>query len=100
MASFYGSRWRKLRAAFLTQNPLCEPCRQLGRVTEATVAHHAEGGHKGDFEKFWTLPLTAMCAPCHNRLGALEDAGRQLPGCDERGVPLGNPEWRKAYAQS
>lgn len=64
----YGYRWKKIRAAFLARQPLCEMCRQEGRYTDATEVHHvkplAEGG-TNDFEN-----LMALCKPCHSRITA------------------------------
>ena len=64
----YGSRWRKIRAAFLLANPLCELCRDNGRFVPAEMVHHkrklSEGGthEKGN--------LRALCQECHSRLHA------------------------------
>lgn len=44
----YGYQWRKFRARFLNNHPLCEQCRLNGRYTPATEIHHikplSEGG--------------------------------------------------------
>lgn len=46
-------------------------------VEAATVVHHAEGGHKGDVERFWDGPFESLCKPCHDRHGQLEDHGKK-----------------------
>lgn len=38
----YNAHWRRTRAAFLRDNPLCVHCLAAGRVTEATVADHLD----------------------------------------------------------
>ena len=43
----YGPRWRRARAAFLAQHPLCAACRAQGRVVPATVVDHVVP-HRGD----------------------------------------------------
>ena len=48
----YGPRWRRARAAFLAQHPLCAACWALGRVVPATVVDHRVP-HRGDPELFW-----------------------------------------------
>lgn len=38
---FYNTaRWRRLRAVFLVNNPLCADCMKEGRFVPAKVAHH------------------------------------------------------------
>ena len=48
----YGPRWRRARAAFLAQHPLCAACRAQGRVVPATVVDHVVP-HRGDQRLFW-----------------------------------------------
>jgi 5-methylcytosine-specific restriction protein A len=43
----YDARWRKLRAAFIAENPLCVFCQRDGRVTPAAVVDHIVA-HKGN----------------------------------------------------
>lgn len=33
-------QWQRLRAAYLAEHPLCEDCRQRGKVTAADDVHH------------------------------------------------------------
>ncbi|MDR1628545.1 MAG: HNH endonuclease [Oscillospiraceae bacterium] len=59
----YGSRWKKIRAAFLSANPICELCGQDGRLTPAVLVHHKKkltDGGTNDFEN-----LMALCIRCH-----------------------------------
>ncbi len=62
---FYGrNTWKKVRAKFMKEHPLCEDCRQKGLVTPATEIHHivpvAQGG-----ERFDEKNLVALCHRCH-----------------------------------
>jgi 5-methylcytosine-specific restriction protein A len=62
----YGRAWKKIRARFLLQHPLCEQCRQQNRLTPAQEVHHimslANGGtHDGN-------NLLALCKSCHSRI--------------------------------
>ena len=64
----YGRRWREVRAAFLSSNPLCAMCWNEDRLTAATTVHHkkrlADGGtHYRD-------NLMSLCSECHSRLHA------------------------------
>lgn len=73
--SRYNYKWRKIRAIFLSRNPLCEVCRQNGRFTTATEVHHikplADGG-TNDFKN-----LMALCKSCHSRITlTTENRGR------------------------
>ena len=61
----YGRAWKKLRARFLLQHPLCEQCKREGRLTPAEEVHHilslANGGTNGESN------LMALCKSCHSR---------------------------------
>ncbi|TIL64491.1 MAG: HNH endonuclease [Mesorhizobium sp.] len=81
-------QWRQLRAAYLALNPLCEICIQSETVTPATTVHHADGGHRGDVDRFWAGPFQALCSSCHSRHGKLEDHGRQAVRFDASGWPI------------
>jgi 5-methylcytosine-specific restriction protein A len=68
----YGRRWRKARAAFLAQHPLCAACRVQGRVVAATVVDHIVP-HRGDQKLFWDETNWApACKPCHDAKTARE----------------------------
>ena len=62
----YGYQWRKIRAAFLSRNPLCEMCKRQGIFTAATEVHHikplADGG-TNDFDN-----LMPLCKSCHSSI--------------------------------
>jgi len=64
----YGRSWAKIRAAFLSANPLCELCKQEGRLTPAVLVHHKRrltDGGTNDWQN-----LQALCQECHSRLHA------------------------------
>ena len=64
----YGTQWRKIRARYIADNPLCEMCKDDGRLTPADTVHHkrriADGG-TNESEN-----LQALCSSCHSRLHA------------------------------
>jgi 5-methylcytosine-specific restriction protein A len=64
----YGRSWARIRAAFLSANPLCERCKRDGRLTPAEMVHHkvrlTDGGTND-----WNN-LMALCTECHSRLHA------------------------------
>jgi len=69
---FYNSMpWRKLRAWFLQQHPLCAECQRSGRVAAAEQVDHviplAEGGAALD-----SANLQALCMSCHSAKTARE----------------------------
>lgn len=71
----YDARWRKARARYLRQHPLCRTCESEGRLTAATVVDHIEP-HRGDMEVFWKQSnWQPLCAPHHNAKTATEDGG-------------------------
>jgi len=64
---FYGSaRWKKLRAWYRAQNPLCEDCLKEGRITKTYLVDHIvsilDGGDPMAVEN-----LQSFCVSCHNR---------------------------------
>ena len=68
----YGPRWRRARAAFLAQHPLCAACRALGRVVPATVVDHTVP-HGGSAALFWDqAQWQGLCKRCHDRKTARE----------------------------
>ena len=67
---WYGAEWRRVRARYLQSNPLCESCKQQGRLTPATEVHHvvslaAGGSHAPE-------NLRALCRRCHSSITARE----------------------------
>ena len=63
-AKRYGHTWQKVRAAFLSANPLCDMCLTAGKCTPATVVHHrvplADGGNNDPAN------LQSLCQQCHS----------------------------------
>ena len=75
----YDSRWRKARALFLSQHPLCAACEGKGRITPAQVVDHVIP-HRGDKQLFWDRDnWQALCKPCHDAKTAREDGGFGRP---------------------
>lgn len=60
----YNSHWRKIRAAKLNVNPLCELCQQQGRVEVATDVHHLDGNP----ENMSDNNLQSLCHSCHSKI--------------------------------
>lgn len=86
--------WARLRAAKLAADPLCEPCKDAGRLTLANTVDHDVAISAGG-PAFPTLDeLTSMCGPCHGAKTARgPEAGavrseKPRKGCDADGNPL------------
>ena len=67
---FYQSTpWRKLRALKLEQEPMCEECLRVGRLTPAQMVDHIvpinKSGASLDIEN-----LQSLCNACHARKSA------------------------------
>lgn len=66
-------RWRCLRAACLSERPLCERCRREGRTMLATEVHHRTpvqwGRTAADKARLAYSPanLESLCHECHVR---------------------------------
>lgn len=82
------SQWRAIRRYQLSMQPLCEWCLELDEVTEATEVHHADGGHKGNIDRFFTGPFLSTCKPCHASRGQREDLGQKTIHFGPDGWPL------------
>jgi len=71
----YSTRWRRARADYLADNPLCVACRTEGRVRAAAAVDHI-APHRGDHVLFWRRSnWQALCASHHNAKTASEDGG-------------------------
>jgi 5-methylcytosine-specific restriction protein A len=60
------SKWRKLRAWWVQQSPLCVICESEGRTVACDVVDHKkpvkQGGDMYDLDN-----LQSLCHSCHNR---------------------------------
>jgi len=98
----YGHAWRQARAAFLRSHPLCELCRQAGRISAASIVDHVRPhrlGHaitSGDpaviaaaRRLFWdSRNWQSLCASCHSSAKQTAERSGLLPGADADGLPL------------
>lgn len=64
----YGYKWQKIRAVFLSQNPLCEMCKRDGEFNTATEVHHVKPLADGGSNSFDNL--MALCKSCHSKITA------------------------------
>lgn len=69
----YDSRWRRARKRFLSAHPLCEKCREQGKLVKADVVDHIIP-HRGDEKRFWDEGnWQALCKSCHDSKTMTED---------------------------
>ncbi len=65
----YNSRWRKIRALYVKNHPLCEICLDCGVLKPAEEVHHiiplSQGG------THFQNNLMSLCKSCHSRITAL-----------------------------
>ena len=66
-------RWRKLRAAYLMEHPLCEICKKDGVLTPAIDVHHRDSftnyeGLQLHEKAFDSDNFVALCKKCHATL--------------------------------
>lgn len=65
---FYNSvAWKRARATKLGHDPLCEICKQEGRVTPADMVHHIERITTGKRRLDLNF-LVSLCHEHHNRV--------------------------------
>lgn len=66
----YGAAWKRIRARYISEHPLCESCKREGHLTPAREVHHiiplAHGGTHDPGN------LLALCKACHSRITARE----------------------------
>lgn len=95
------ARWKRLRAAKLRVNPLCEHCI---KPTVANQVDHitpiARGGSPWDWDN-----LQSLCASCHSKKTNAEDGGAFNPPKDRRvdpetGKPMDPGHWWQADARA
>ena len=84
----YNTRWQRTRSAYLSRNPLCQYCLQVGRVTQATIVDHVIP-HKGDEKLFWDAEnYRGLCKLCHDSTKAEEENKGYAQGCGQDGMPV------------
>lgn len=66
-AFYTGTRWRKLRPAFLAKHPLCARCQAAGRTTEAKIVHHVKDRLLYPELAYSTANLEGLCSTCHTK---------------------------------
>lgn len=87
-ALYTSSRWRKARARFLAEHPLCRYCEREGRVTAANVVDHIIP-HKGDERLIWDRAnWQPLCGPCHNGRKQSEERGTAPIATAPNGLPV------------
>lgn len=71
--SFYSSKeWRRLRAAKISANSLCEQCLKRGRMVKANTADHIQPiVDRPDLALRWEN-LQSLCHRCHSSKTASE----------------------------
>jgi len=61
----YTWTWHKLRAMYISRNPLCEECRENGRIREAEEVHHVRSIVEAPELKQSMDNLRSLCKSCH-----------------------------------
>ena len=71
---YNSSNWKKLRNAYLMQNPLCAECLEKGIVTPAVEVHHVipilSGNDEMEMLELALNPnnLKSLCFDCHHEV--------------------------------
>jgi len=64
----YDRRWRKSRALWLAQNPLCVECEKHGNYTPATLVDHIQPVQSAFDPRFYdTDNFQSLCRSCHQQ---------------------------------
>ncbi|WP_413732329.1 HNH endonuclease signature motif containing protein [Sodalis sp. RH20] len=106
----YGSKWDRMRLAFLREHPLCVMCKRQGRVVAAAIVDHIvahrlkdalQSGNAEAITKaqklFWDRKnWQSLCKQHHDSTKQRMEKSGIMPGCTEDGIPLDpNSHWRK-----
>ena len=65
----YGSKWRRIRRAYVTEHPVCEMCLLEHRATPVEEVHHIYPLDHGGTNDF--INLMSLCKSCHSRITVL-----------------------------
>jgi 5-methylcytosine-specific restriction enzyme A len=85
----YGTAWKKARASFLREFPLCAECKRQGILKPANTVDHIVA-HKGDMDLFWDRGnWESLCRSCHSRVTAKRDGGYGNKPSDKAGKACG-----------
>lgn len=88
--------WKRLRAAKLAVNPLCEHCLARGIVEQAVDVDHRTPIARGGAPYDWSN-LQSLCHCCHTNKTNAENGRKVNLGCDVNGMPLDQAhEWNGA----
>jgi len=88
MANLYGRRWRKIRAQFLSMNPLCVMCEQEGKTSPAVELDHIVR-HEGNIELFHDINnLQGLCKRHHRSTKARQERSGRVTGSRMDGTPI------------
>jgi 5-methylcytosine-specific restriction enzyme A len=71
----YDADWRKLRASWLREHPLCEPCQKRGLVVPASHVDHVQSIREAPERRLDPTNLRSCCASCHMSKTASQDGG-------------------------
>lgn len=89
---YWTGRWKRVRDAQLSKQPLCENCQRHGRVTAATVCDHIDPRSKLDPTTFFTGPFQSLCDDprwrCHSSAKQSEERLGYVKGSTANGRPI------------
>ena len=83
----YDRNWRKRRAAWLVERPMCEECRRQGVVRPATDVDHVVALSAGGVDEEGNYQ--SLCHECHSAKTARDDGGFGLRRRDRGSESLG-----------
>jgi 5-methylcytosine-specific restriction protein A len=63
----YGADWKRFRAGYLQQHPLCRDCEAAGRLTPATELHHLAKPRDNPELRLAASNVLGLCVSCHSR---------------------------------
>ena len=84
-------RWQKLRLIKLSNNPLCEVCERVGRITEAEEVDHILPRIERPDLTFVYSNLQSVCKDCHTEKSNAEIRERNK---SNQATEIVNRKWK------
>ena len=87
----HSHQWRRIRAAYIAANPLCEECKRNGYTVAGEQVDHIVPRHRGGGHGFDNLQT--LCVPCHEKKTAGENTVKTVARICVHGFPINIDGW-------
>lgn len=85
---YHSVLWRKIRASYLLEHPLCVMCLKEGRDSIASVVDHKIPHHDDPVLFYQESNFQPLCYHHHNSIKQQQELHGYSQACDVNGFPL------------